>query len=240
MARRGSGGALFEPVEVKRDREVTLGPGMLAVLGIGLLTLCGVCFVFGYGVGHRSSPQTSLQQAIMTNSAPSLALSAQAKPSASADGSQPVSPQAPDHSNAAIANPDASDPATAAAAPAVAPPGGVPVAHPGSVTPPAAVVQTALPVTPGSGQPMASNGLVHPALAPAAGNWVVQIAAVSQPEDANVLVTALRKRGYSVSVRRDPVDNLMHVQVGPFTLRTDAATMRQRLLNDGYNAIVEP
>ncbi len=69
---------------------------------------------------------------------------------------------------------------------------------------------------------------------------MVQIAAVSHQEDADVLVAALRKHGYAVAVRRDLTDSLLHVQIGPFTNRTDANTMRQKLLNDGYNAIVEP
>jgi DedD protein len=69
---------------------------------------------------------------------------------------------------------------------------------------------------------------------------MVQIAAVSHPEDADVLVSALRKKGYAVSVRRDPMDTLMHVHVGPFATHIDAAAMRQKLLNDGYNAIVQP
>ena len=69
---------------------------------------------------------------------------------------------------------------------------------------------------------------------------MVQIAAVSHAEDANVLVNALRRRGYAVSVRRDLSDNLLHVQVGPFNDRNDANAMRIKLLNDGYNAIVEP
>ena len=69
---------------------------------------------------------------------------------------------------------------------------------------------------------------------------MVQIAAVSHPEDADVLVSALRKRGYAVTARRDPADNLIHVQVGPFANRNDAIAMRQNLLNDGYNAIVQP
>ena len=84
---------------------------------------------------------------------------------------------------------------------------------------------------------------MHPAFttnAVPAGMFMVQIAAVSHPEDADVLVGALRKRGYSVSVHRDPADALMHVEVGPFASRTDAGAMRQKLLNDGYNAIVQP
>ena len=70
--------------------------------------------------------------------------------------------------------------------------------------------------------------------------FMVQIAAVSHPEDAEVLVSALRKHGYAVAVHRDPSDTLMHVQVGPFPSHNDAVAMRQKLLNDGYNAIVQP
>ena len=69
---------------------------------------------------------------------------------------------------------------------------------------------------------------------------MVQIAAVSHSEDAEVLVGALRKRGYAVTSRRDPTDGLLHVQIGPFANRTEASAMRQKLLNDGYNAIVQP
>jgi DedD protein len=68
---------------------------------------------------------------------------------------------------------------------------------------------------------------------------MVQIAAVSNPADADVLVNALRKRGYSATVRHQPGDSLMHVQVGPFSARTDAVAMRQKLLSDGYNAILK-
>jgi cell division septation protein DedD len=69
---------------------------------------------------------------------------------------------------------------------------------------------------------------------------MVQIAAVSNPQDAEVLVNALRKRGYSVTVRREFTDNLIHVRIGPFNSRGEANQWRQKLLNDGYNAIIEP
>ena len=69
---------------------------------------------------------------------------------------------------------------------------------------------------------------------------MVQIAAVSHKEDADVLIGALRKRGYAVTSRREPADSLIHVRVGPFTNITDANATRQKLLNDGYNASVQP
>ncbi len=68
---------------------------------------------------------------------------------------------------------------------------------------------------------------------------MVQIAAVSHQEDANVLVAALKKRGYAVVIRNDPKDSLLHVQVGPFASRDEAKAMRSKLLADGYNAILK-
>jgi cell division septation protein DedD len=65
------------------------------------------------------------------------------------------------------------------------------------------------------------------------------VAAVSHQEDANVLMSALQKHGYNVTVRQEPQDKLLHVQVGPFANKKDAEAMRQRLLADGYNAIVK-
>jgi DedD protein len=69
---------------------------------------------------------------------------------------------------------------------------------------------------------------------------MVQIAAVSNPEDADVLVNALRKRGYAVTAHRDAADGLIHVRIGPFSNRNEANNWRLKLLNDGYNAIVQP
>jgi len=33
---------------------------------------------------------------------------------------------------------------------------------------------------------------------------------------------------------------LIHVRIGPFKTRDEADAWRQKLLNDGYNAIVQP
>jgi cell division septation protein DedD len=68
---------------------------------------------------------------------------------------------------------------------------------------------------------------------------MVQIAAVARQEDAAVLVSALRQRGYGVVVRREPHDKLLHVQVGPFADRMAATAIKQKLLSDGYNAIID-
>lgn len=68
---------------------------------------------------------------------------------------------------------------------------------------------------------------------------MVQIAAVAHREDADVLISALKKLGYNASARTESTDNLLHVQVGPFATRDQAKAMRAKLLNDGYNAILK-
>lgn len=88
--------------------------------------------------------------------------------------------------------------------------------------------------------------LPQPASAPAStatapvptDSFVVQIAAVSHQEDAELLITDLRKRGYIVTTHTEG-DKLIHVQMGPFSTRKDADAMRQRLLAAGYNAIIK-
>lgn len=71
------------------------------------------------------------------------------------------------------------------------------------------------------------------------GSYLVQVAAVSKQEDAEILVSALRKKQYPVFIASVPGDPLFHVQVGPFNNQLDAETMRNRLAGDGYNAIVK-
>ena len=81
-----------------------------------------------------------------------------------------------------------------------------------------------------------STSVASPA---AAGPNYVQIAAVSHKEDADVLLSALKRRGYNVFTRSGDADKLIHVQVGPFASKKDAEAMRQKLQGDGYNAILK-
>jgi cell division septation protein DedD len=67
------------------------------------------------------------------------------------------------------------------------------------------------------------------------GTLVVQVAAMSHQEDADVVAVDLKRRGYSVAIRREPQDKLFHVQIGPFATKKEADGMRQRLQTDGYN-----
>ena len=95
---------------------------------------------------------------------------------------------------------------------------------------------------PSAGYPAPQGGAspnVRAAL-PAPGQLMVQVAAVSHEEDADVLMNALRRRGYAVTSQRFAGDGLIHVRIGPFATREEATRMARRLLDDGYNAIVQP
>lgn len=80
---------------------------------------------------------------------------------------------------------------------------------------------------------------VEIAHAAANGNFAVQVAAVSKEEDADALVSALRKKNYPVFVVNNQGDKFFHVQVGPFASQADAESMRARLSSDGYNPILK-
>jgi cell division septation protein DedD len=225
-------------MEEARDKELTLGPAALIAMALGLCTLCVLCFLWGYSFGHRGLAQGATSLATASGPSAAQMLSGQSKPAANQSSMQPRVDE-PAASPAASPNdPEASAP------PASTSPAPVKASYPdaGPSTPAAAaasVVKTALPAQPPAAQSAETASAVQPALGQGVA-WMVQIAAVSHTEDADVLVSALRKRGYVVSSRRDPADNLLHVQVGPFATHADASAMRQRLLNDGYNAIIEP
>src|SRR5438876_10896299 len=93
-------------------------------------------------------------------------------------------------------------------------------------------------------QPSAPSVAARPApemaRASAAGNFAVQVAAVSKEEDADALGSALRKKNYPVFViNGNAADKLFHVQVGPFASLADAEAMKSRLAGDGYNPILK-
>lgn len=203
---------------------------MLLALGLGLILLCAVCFGIGYSVGRRSSPQSgvTVSKTATGQTVTTSATGALSKPAASGTiQATPAQPPAADPPNvAASSNPLTSyTPAASPANAESAPPPSSPLVRP-------AIPQQTADATPANPLPPAK---VEPAIPPSAG-VMVQVAAVSHQEDASVLVSALRRRGYAATERREPGDNLIHVQVGPFNNRNDANAMCQRLLSDGYNA----
>lgn len=199
----------------KRDAELTLGTGTLLAIFLGLVLLCGLCFGLGYEFGRRAAPSAanlSAEDAPLTTGT--------AKPSAAA----PVVAQT------ASTGADASSGANASAAPTDAPQAD------GTETEESAPLTASAPAAPRAARgTMASTHSV-------AGNAavMVQVASLSDANDAEYLLEALKKRGYPAMVRREAGTRAIDIRVGPFVSRDEANRWRQRLMGDGYNATVMP
>ncbi len=210
---------------VGTDTEIALGTRSLLGIFFGLVLICAVFFGLGYSVGRGGGSRIAVQTA---TDPPVPAESRLSKPSPQ----QSLTPVEPP--------PTVSDQGPEAGA---SEPGLQPVSSPAR-TPanaaPAPVVRQ--PVTPVPSQPSAAPAAKPAAAAapPAATQtFMVQVAAVRIAQDADILVDALRKHGYSAGVRKEPQDQLLHIQLGPFATRADAYAMRSKLLADGYNAVVK-
>jgi DedD protein len=213
-----------------QDRELTVSSTTLLAIFFGLVLVCGLFFGLGYTLGRRAPSEAS-----------QLPTAAAADPQSSVSVSKPSAASQP----AAIATPASADPETAdqttdASASSAGSTETTGESTPGKAPETAAnpappVVKAALPLVP---QTTAPTPATAPSAAAPAG-IMVQIAAISNPADAEVLVSALQKRGYSVTARSFSGDPYIHVQVGPFSSRADAIAMRQKLLGDGYNAILK-
>ncbi len=219
----------LQQADPPHDTELTLSSTTLLLIFFGLVLLCGLCFGLGYATGRRGTQETAA--ALPSASGPQATppgASSRPKPSANAQAAEAQSSQETNQQESAGPDPAGGVVASPAAAGTGAPGGSLEVkpalgsaANPAQAAPPAAAAVT-------------------PALAPAPGSLMVQIAAVSGQEDADVLMSALRRRGYAVAARREPLDGMIHVRIGPFKTRAEADGWRQKLLNDGYNAIVQP
>lgn len=228
-----------EPAQETRDTELTLSAGALLAIFFGLVLICGLCFGLGYEVGHRTSGPSSAAaappptQTAAPDQEPLLGNGSIPKPAAAAQvAAPPAAPTGANPADGAAQQGPSPGPGMAQSAPPPGTPAGSPQSQP--------EVHAAMPSIPNSAQPMAGAAPnVHAAL-PSASQLMVQVAAVSHTEDAAVLVEALRKHGYAATEQRDPGDGLIHVRIGPFSNRDDANRWRTKLLDDGYNAIVQP
>jgi DedD protein len=94
--------------------------------------------------------------------------------------------------------------------------------------------------TPSTDQQPESASKPAPEMSKPGNAYVVQVAAVSRQEDAEALMSALRKKDYPVFVVNNaPGDRLFHVQVGPYAEMKDAEAMKAKLSGDGYNPILK-
>jgi DedD protein len=201
------------------ERELTLSTGAILGIFFGLVLLCGAFFGFGYKMGsHKTSAPV---EAAITDANPASTTNFSAfKPAAgSPAGGSSAS------NSASAAKPPAPVAAAAIEASATdvpaAPPEAAPIVHPATPT----AVRTPAPAS------------MIPAPVPV-GTFLVQVAAVSHKEDADLLVGALKGKGYPAAAYPES-DKLLHIQVGPYATRKDAEVTRQRLLADGYQPILK-
>jgi cell division septation protein DedD len=219
-----------------QDREISLGTGTILAIFFALALLCAVFFGFGYSMGRKSAQPTlsgSLDSVVPGS------VSIGSKPSATLQPSAPSSSTLPSKTSAAaprdadaeivtrVDNSSEDTPVT-------------PKTHSTATAPAASDAAPALVIHPAA-RPVAPAIAPQQAVPAATPNGVamVQVAAVSHQEDADVLLSALKKRGYDVFIRQEAQDHLLHVQLGPFATKKDAEVVRQHLLSDGYNAIVK-
>jgi len=203
------------PYEEDADHELTLSTPTILGLFFALVLVCGCFFGLGYAMGHRTAPAT----AQVFENAP-LPVTNAAKPTAG---------------SAEVTNTPAS--VDVAVGPPTSDSGGLSTTV--TLNPTTAAVPASAPAAATIVPKPAPSPVLQPASTAPAGNFVVQVAAVSSQDVANILLSTLQKKGYAVAVHHEPQDNLLHVQIGPFADRKDADAMRQRVVADGFNAIVK-
>lgn len=197
-----------------QDTEITLSTGKLLGIFFALAIVCGVFFTMGYLLGKSTSAggRTEIVASVPSGSAAGKPNAGNKTPETTTQVCPPGSPNC----GASASSPsDTSSAGKTADQQTPAPPSGNKSADQ-SATPAGTDVK---------------NG--------ANSSFMVQVAAVSKQEDAEILVTALRKKQYPVFIANSAGDPLFHVQVGPFSEKKDAEAMRTRLSGDGYNAIVK-
>lgn len=215
------------------DTEIALGTRSLLAIFFGLVLICSVFFGLGYSVGRAGGTRAAAQPAADTPSA--VPDSRLAKPS-------PQQALTPVEAPPAATDEDNGAPTTPAGGSAPQP-GSVATMRPSSTPAPSASTSAPLPArtvpTTATLPAQSPAPLLQPAAATLGTGFMVQVAAVRIPQDAQILVDALKRHGYTAAVRNEPQDQLLHIQLGPFQSRADAMAMRGKLLADGYNAVVK-
>jgi cell division septation protein DedD len=196
--------------DLKRDeRELTLSTGMILGIFLVLVLLCGAFFGFGYKMG--SHPKAPLPVNASNTENPTQA-------EATFGGFKPAAGSPAGGSSDGAGTPTATS-----------------TADSGSTASPAPATDANTPTPAATGAPVVTT----PESAVTAGNYIVQVAAVSHEEDAQLLVSALKAKGYPVSAHTEPQDKFFHIQVGPFTTMKDANAAKQKLVADGYQPIIK-
>jgi DedD protein len=217
---------LYETGE--QEREISLSTTTILGIFFALALLCAVFFGFGYSMGRKSAQPVSSSGEVTTRSENSSSKPAPGSP-ANFSGSSAERSAAGETQSTAVPF----DSPNAAAEDSRAVPRQVKAVVPSTRSDVPAEVTLKPAIKPAGIVPVAVE-------LPSAGSSVVQVAAMSHQEDADVVAVDLKRRGYTVAIRREPQDKLFHVQIGPFGNKKEADSMRRQLQTDGYNnAIVK-
>ena len=186
------------------EREISLGTATILGIFLALALICAAFFGFGYSLGRHSAQIAATAAAPDTKTEP--------RPDNTFSNFKTAPPSAEKSEPAPKEDSTQESPAPAAARPATAK---QPAREPAAENQTAPVASAPLPATSSTGQ------------------FVVQVSATTREGDAQSLLAALKRKGYTATVRQEQ-DQRYHVQVGPFATRADAEAMRKQLDADGY------
>jgi DedD protein len=211
----------------QQDREITLGTTMILLIFFALAVYGAALFGFGYSLGSKHTGSTAAVTA--------------GGPNVTSGGFKP-SPGSPVGSASANRIPVV-DPKTLPSYTTPPPPQTAPqtktVPLPSSDSPTAEQSEPKpKSIAPVAAVPTVASQPTASATSASGPPIVVQVAALSQQADAEMIATTLQRRGYAVSVHTE-ADKFFHVQVGPFYARKDAEAMKAKLLADGFNAYIK-
>ena len=202
-----------------QDTEITLGTAKMLGLFFALVILCAVFFGMGFSVGRNSvkvSP-VDTEVSVVKNSA-SPAVSAKLNPPAANPDLTFYKAVEQKDPNVQLAPPQ----------PTTNPKEGN--ASPSADSPPPAETRPAV----GGAAPAPDLSAAPPINA-----YYVQVAAITNKDDADALVEALKKKQYAAFSATATSDKFFHVQVGPFSDIKEAEATKAKLVSDGYNPILK-
>jgi len=203
-----------------KEHELTLSTAAIFGIFFGLVVLCAIFFGFGYSLrGSKSTVPAATENATATGSPTNFSAfkPAPGQPIGSSGNPAYAAPARPSATNTAADTHSASPTSSLASSTTVAP-----------------IVRVA------PADRTAASPISTPALQAYTGTLVVQVAAISvaHPDDAGLMVNALRAKGYAATAHPGP-DSFIHILVGPFTTRPAAEAMLKRLSVDGYTAYIK-
>ncbi len=213
---------------------MTLESRHLIGMFFGLVILCSVFFVLGYGVG-KTQFDTTVRAASVSTPAENISTAPAGAPVKPAEKPQAAIPAPGDWSfpTAGTASKPSDRLEPAPPKPAASRAGDVKVelnrapSHPGAAKP--AAMETA--------PAKVTSRLRAPALPK--GSIVLQVAALSKEADALALADALQRKNFSAFVLQPMGDNLYRVQVGPYSDASSADAGKKALFREGFKAILK-